>query len=60
MPHKYRPVLCLFAYVSGLAVGLSLNYKFSLGSQDEYEITLKLQSATSFVLLPVRVVLIKE
>lgn len=39
MSHKL--VLCLLAYVSGLAVGLSLNYKFRLGSQDEYKINVK-------------------
>lgn len=53
MELSHKLVLCLLAYVSGLAVGLSLNYKFNLGSQDEYEIILKLQSAISLVLLPV-------
>lgn len=51
-------VLCLLAYVPGHAVGLSLNYKFSLGSPDEWEIMLNLQSAMSLLLLPVWVVLI--
>lgn len=56
--HKQGFVSCLLAYVPGHAVGLSLNYEFSLGSPDEQKIMLNLQSAMSLVLLPVRVILI--
>lgn len=52
MPYKHR--LVFTCCVLGIAVGLSFNYKFSLGSQDEQEIMLKLQSAISLILLPVR------